>query len=185
MWHSADTHWAPSGVSDDMQGLGGTTCEASQAQGTWSCVTCPQESLCRTSSAEFLSTGESPTKNMTRSSSSLLWLSDSDNNDIHTWVMDARPFIAHFVHPLPLKTNRTFVNPGKDGSFLEIPPAELVPYFLCSTLYYYSQTLNHKAPPGVCPHSFLLHLFKCAFLKSVSVITDNSLAIRLCLYHLQ
>lgn len=56
-----------------------------------------------------------------RSFSSLFWLSDSDNNDIHTRVMDAGPSIAHFVHPLPLKTKRTFVNPGKDGSFLEIP----------------------------------------------------------------
>lgn len=96
----------------------GTTCEASQAQGTQSCMTCPQESLSRTSSAELLSTGESPTKNVTCSSSSLLQLNDSDNNDIHTesWMLD-----PHFVHPLPLKTNRTFVNPGKDESFLEIP----------------------------------------------------------------
>lgn len=95
----------------------GTTYEASQAQGTWSCTSHPQESLCRTvsSSAGALNPGDKkpPIKEVTPPSFSLLWFCDSDNNGTHT-VMGARlsePSMAHFVHLSAPTSKQYFLRP--------------------------------------------------------------------------
>ena len=79
--------------------------------------------------------------------------------------MDAGPSFC--PSPAP-KNKQDFCKSRQGWVILRDSLAELVPYFFRSTLCYYSQPFNHNAPPGVCPHSFLLHLFKFAFFLSQS-----------------